>query len=216
MAVPQLLVEANSKAMLAMDVFFVDRTAFLLMVSRRIKFVTAEHVPIQMAKCLGKHLKRVLEMYRRAGFRARTVLMDEEFEKLKPIMPTIECNTTAAKEHVSKVDHTRRMLKKQVHGLLSVQPFEHIPKRVKIEFVHLIVLWLNAFSVRMGILSKYLPQELLVRWRLDYKKHCRVLTGTYCEAHDEPVPSNSMKPWIHEMIALELTRNLQGRVKFTA
>ncbi len=45
-------------------------------------------------------------MYRQAGFRVRTLLMDEEFEKLKPIMPTIECNTTAAKELVSKVEHT--------------------------------------------------------------------------------------------------------------
>ncbi len=54
--------------------------------------------------------------------------MDEEFEKLKPIMPTIECNTTAAKEHVSKAKHTIRTLKERVHGLLAMQPFKHIPK----------------------------------------------------------------------------------------
>jgi hypothetical protein len=95
-----------------------------------------------------------------------------------------------------------------------MQPFKHIPKRVKIEFVYFIVLWLNTFPVRMGILSKYSPQELLVRWRLDYKKHWQVLPGTYCEAHDEPVPSNSMEPWIHELIALRPTRNLQWSIKF--
>jgi hypothetical protein len=54
----------------------------------------------------------------------------------------------------------------------------------------------------------------LVRWRLDYKKHCQVLPGTYCEAHDEPVPSNSMEPWTHETIALGPTKNLQGSIKF--
>ncbi len=75
-AVPRLLVEANLIVTLAVDVFFIDGTAFLLMVSRRIKFVTAEHVPVRTAKCLGKHLKQVLEVYRRAGFRVRTVLMD--------------------------------------------------------------------------------------------------------------------------------------------
>jgi hypothetical protein len=110
-------------------------------------------------------------VYRQAGFRVRTVLMDREFEKLKPLMPTIEYNTTAAKEHVSKVERKIRMLKEQVWGLLAVQLFEHIPKRVKMEFVYFIVLWLNAFSVRTGISSKYLLQELLVRWRLDYKQH---------------------------------------------
>ena len=56
-AVPRLLVEANLIVTLAADVFFLDGTAFLLMISRQIKFVTAEHVPVQMAKCLGKHLK---------------------------------------------------------------------------------------------------------------------------------------------------------------
>ena len=45
-AVPRLLVEANLTVTLATDVFFVDGTAFLLIVSRRIKFVTAEHVLI--------------------------------------------------------------------------------------------------------------------------------------------------------------------------
>jgi hypothetical protein len=56
-ALPRSLVEANLIVMLAADVFFVDRTAFLLTVSRRIKFVTAEHVPVRTAKCYGKHLK---------------------------------------------------------------------------------------------------------------------------------------------------------------
>jgi hypothetical protein len=140
--------------------------------------------------------------------------MDGEFEKLKPIMPTIECNTTAAEEHVSKAERTIRMLKEWVHGLLAMQPFKHTPKRVKIEFIYFIVLWLNVFPVRMGILSKYSPREMLVRWRLDYKKHCWVLPGTYCEAHGEPVPSNSMEPQTHETIALGPTKNLQGSIKF--
>jgi hypothetical protein len=121
-AVPRSLVEANLIVTLAADMFFVDGTAFLLTVSWRIKFITAEHVPVRTAKCLGKHLKQVLEVYGRARFRVRTALIDGEFEKLKPIMSTIECNTTTAKEHVSKAECTIRMLKKRVHLLLAVQP----------------------------------------------------------------------------------------------
>jgi hypothetical protein len=60
----------------------------------------------------------------------------------------------------------------------------------------------------------FLPRELLVRWKLDYKKHCQVLPGTYCEAHDEPSPSNTMTPCMHETIALGPIRNLQGSDKF--
>ena len=46
MAVPHLLVEQNKMVTLAVDVFFVDGTAFLMTISRRIKFITAEHVPV--------------------------------------------------------------------------------------------------------------------------------------------------------------------------
>jgi hypothetical protein len=76
---------------------FVDGTTFLLTVVRRIKFVTAEHLPVRTAVSLSKHMKQVLDVYRRVGFRVRTILMDGKFEKLKPLMPSVECNTTAAK-----------------------------------------------------------------------------------------------------------------------
>jgi hypothetical protein len=103
-AVPRSLVEAKKVVTLEADVFFVDGTAFLLIVSRRIKFVMAEHVLVRMALSLSKHLKRVVEVYGNVGFKVRSILMDGEFEKIKPLMPSKECNTTAAKGHVSKAE----------------------------------------------------------------------------------------------------------------
>jgi hypothetical protein len=41
-----LVVELNKWVTLAADVFFVDGTAFLITMLMRIKFVTAEHVPV--------------------------------------------------------------------------------------------------------------------------------------------------------------------------
>jgi hypothetical protein len=140
--------------------------------------------------------------------------MDGEFEKLKPLMPSIECNTTAAKEHVSEAERTIRMLKERVRGLLNTLPFENLPRRMKIEFIYFMVLWMNAFPVKSGVSDKISPCELLLRWRLNYKKHCRVEPGTYCEVHDEPTPTNTMAPRTHAAIALGPTGNLQGSVKF--
>jgi len=129
-------------------------------------------------------------------------------------MPCVECNTTAAKEHVSEAERTIRTIKERTRGLLGTLPFEHLPRRMKIEFIYFMVLWLNAFPVKNGISSMFSPRELLVRWRLDYAKHCRVVPGTYCEVHDEPLPSNTMTPRTHEAIAMGPTGNLQGLVKF--
>ncbi len=141
--------------------------------------------------------------------------MDGEFEKIKYLMPSVECNTTAAMEHVSEVERTIRTVKERIRGLLATLPFSHVPKRMKIDFVYFVILWLNAFPVKSGISHTILPRELLMRWRLDYKKHCRVQPGTYWwEVHNKPVPTNTMVWRAHEAIALGPTGNLQGRVKF--
>jgi hypothetical protein len=76
------------------------------------------------------------------------------------------------------------------------------------------MLWLNAFPVKSRISVVYLLRELIVRWRLDYKKHCHVLPGTYCEVHDEPTPTNTMAWQTHECITLGPMGNLQGSIKF--
>ena len=93
-------------------------------------------------------------------------------------------------------------------------PFEHILGRMKIEFIYFCILWLNAFLVCSGISSTHSPREVMVRWKLDYKRHCRVVPGTYCEVHNEPMPSNTMAPRTHAAISLGPTGNMQGSVKF--
>jgi hypothetical protein len=139
-AIPWQLVDANKAVTLTADVFFVYGIAFLITVSRRIKFMTAEHLPVRRATSLSKHLQRVLLVYGWAGFRVRYILMDGEFEMVKGLMPTVECNTTAAKEHVSKAECSIRMVKERMQGIVMMLPFTHIPRRMKIEFVYFTVL----------------------------------------------------------------------------
>jgi hypothetical protein len=213
-AVPHAVVERKTVVMMAADVFFVNGMPFLVMLSRNIKFVMVEHLPVRMVNALVKHIERVLHVYGRGWFSVRTILMDGEFEKIKGLLHNVECNTTAAKEHVSKAKQMICTIKERTRGLLATLPFEHIPRRMKIEFIHLIVLWLNAFPVKSGIFSTFSPRELLVWWKLDYKKHCQVLPGMYCEMHNKPSPSNTITPCTHEAIAFGPTGNLQSSMKF--
>jgi hypothetical protein len=66
---------------------------------------------VGMATNLSKHLTWVLQVYKRAGFRVRTILMDGEFEKVRDLSPRVECNMTAAEEHVSKAERTIHTVK---------------------------------------------------------------------------------------------------------
>ena len=67
----------------AADVFFFDGIAFLLTVAIKLKFVTVERTPVCTAKSLVKHIKLVIQVYDRAGFTVRYIMMDGEFEKVK-------------------------------------------------------------------------------------------------------------------------------------
>jgi hypothetical protein len=205
-AIPQQLVDANKAVTLTADMFFVDGIAFIITVSRK-------HLPVRTALSLSKHLQQVLLVYGRAGFRVRSILMDGEFEKVKGLMPRVECNTTTAKEHVSEAERSMRTVKERTRGIATILPFTHILLCIKIKFVYFTVLWLNAFLMKTGISSTYLPREIFVCWWLDYKKRCCVLPGTYCKVHDAPDPLNSMVGCTHEGIALGLTGNLQESVK---
>ena len=97
---------------------------------------------------------------------------------------------------------------------MNTLPFTYIPRRMKIEFIYFVTLWLNAFPVKSGFSETFSPREIPLRWIMDAKKHCIVLPGSYCEVHDKPNPSNTTVSRNREGIALGPTGNLQGRVKF--
>ncbi len=83
-AVPHALVERNKVVMMAAD--FIDGMAFLVTLSRNIKFVTVEHLPVRMVTALVKHIEHVLHIYGGGGFSIRTILMDGEFKKIKGLL----------------------------------------------------------------------------------------------------------------------------------
>ena len=83
--VPCALVETNRIITLVADVFFVDGMPFLLMVAQRLQVCYGRACPSTNGHELSKHIKWVLDVYKRAGFIVRTILMDGEFEKNQTI-----------------------------------------------------------------------------------------------------------------------------------
>jgi hypothetical protein len=87
----------------------------------------AKHVATCTAKSLSKHMARVVQVYGRAGFSVRAILMDGEFKKVEAEMPNLVCNTTTTKEHVSKAEHSIHMLKERTRGIMCTLPIQYIP-----------------------------------------------------------------------------------------
>ena len=61
-----------------------------------------------------------------------------EFEKIKNEMLSPIINTTAAKEHVTEVEHQIRTLKEWVWGILNTLPFNQFLHLIIIELIHFI------------------------------------------------------------------------------
>jgi hypothetical protein len=142
------------------------------------------------------------------------LLMDNEFESLVPLLPSIVANTTAAREHVSEVERQIRTIKERGGGIKNTLPFAKLPKLMIIEMINFVVMWLNAFPSKSGIFERYSPRELILRRKLTFEKHCRVPFGTYCEVADNPTMTNVSDSRTTPAIALGPTGNAQGTYKF--
>ena len=101
---------------IAADVMFVSEVPFFVTHSRKIKFVTVEDFSQRTAKKLANALRKVVFLYARRGFVVHHALMDMEFEKVKDLVPLVEVNATAAREHVRLIERKIRYLKEKNQG----------------------------------------------------------------------------------------------------
>jgi hypothetical protein len=212
--IPRAVLEQHRQVVLTADVMFVNGVPFLVSLARGLNLITAEFLPTRTAKSLGSRIDQIKHLYARGGFKVGTILMDNEFKKIRPFVPELHINTTAAREHVPEVERRIRLIKEWGRGILNTLPFKWMPQVILIELIYHVVLWLNAFPSKSGISESLLPRELVLRHRLDFNKHCCAPFGSYCETHEEPSPTNNMAPRSTPAIVLGPTGNLQGTYKF--
>ena len=70
----------------------------------------------------------MFKIYATAGFIIQTTMMDMEFEKLRPLMPHVALNTTAAQEHVGEIEQKIRVIKERARGTFNTLPYKKIPR----------------------------------------------------------------------------------------
>ena len=101
-AVPRDFLEMHKYVTLVSDVCFVNNVAFLVTMSRGIKFVTVKFISTHTYKQLSKILKRVIKRYTRGYMKVQTILMYTEFDKtVDDMMDNVLVNTSAATKHVT-------------------------------------------------------------------------------------------------------------------
>ena len=97
---------------------FVNGLAFFTTLGRAIRFGTAKHVPSWTAKQLAKSLMKIIKLYTLGGFVIRTVIMDREFENIKPEVE-LDVYISAARAHVGEIERYHKTLKERCRCILS-------------------------------------------------------------------------------------------------
>ncbi len=147
---------------LAVDVMFVNGVPFLVSVSRSLNFITVEVTPTRTAKALASKIEQISHLYAQGGLTVGTLLMDNEFKKVPLLIPSLALNTTVAKEHVPEVKQRIHLIEEIWCSILNTLPFKQMPQAMLIELIYYVVLWLNAFLSKLGILRKLSPHELVL------------------------------------------------------
>jgi hypothetical protein len=160
--IPRAILDVHSRVTLVANVMFINGVPFLISASRNINLRTIEHVPHCTAAKLGHLLQHIINVYTRAGFMVQTILMDDEFEKVKDQVSLAVLNTSVAAEHIGKIERRIRVVKERCRGIICTLPYTRLPQQMLIHLLHFIVMWLNNFPVSRLVSNRFSPRELIL------------------------------------------------------
>ena len=204
--VPPEIIQAHRSIILTMDIMFINKVAFLVTISRNLKFGTVEALPNRQIPTITQRLRSVVALYRHRGFEISAILTDNEFEAIRPDFPMLNC--TAGNEHVPEVERFIRTIKDRVRSTYRMLPYNRIPRTMLIHLTKTSVFWLNAFPARDGVSSKHSPRYIMTGQELSYSRHVQLEFGEYVQTHEEH--TNEMMERTLGVICLGPTGNQQG------
>jgi hypothetical protein len=151
-AIPWVLINVHSHVTVATDIKFVNKAPFLVSVLCNINLLTIEHAPQRNATKLVSLIQQIIRIYARVGLTVQTLLMDNKFEKVWNHNPMLNFNTTAADEHVGKIERSIQVMKERASGIVCNLPYPCLPHQILTPH-----LWLNNFPVGNGISADFSP-----------------------------------------------------------
>ena len=199
--IPKQLYARNRQVELHLDYFSICGIWFLASIddSYRYRKVVWAHSK-KDSEALAA-LDVILRIYNSVDIEVTRVHADPEFasvvDKAKDGFD-VQIHTVSAGEHVPKAERNIRTIKDRFRIQYYRLPYRAIPA-VMIRFLaYKVADQLNYFPAKGGISKTYSPQQLLELKKLDYKRDCRFLFGTYGTANEDPGPIDRSRPIARE------------------
>jgi hypothetical protein len=159
--------------------FGVNKIAFLVAVSRNLRFGTTKRLLSRNSDVVGKALVTVLKFYRQRGFRVKECHGDGQFESLRATLANAGSglNVTGEDEHVPEVERHIRTVKERARSSCDTVPFKKLPGMMIVELIHGRVYWLNSFPAKDGVSAVQSPRRIMTGQHVDYGLHCQLDFG---------------------------------------
>jgi hypothetical protein len=106
---------------------FVNRIAFLTSLLPILRLATVEQLPTHTSWQLNSSVTKIVWLYAHTGFIVKVVMVDQEFDKIEDEINMVEINTTAACEHIGKIERFIQTIKECSRALVSDLPYCVLP-----------------------------------------------------------------------------------------
>jgi len=100
---PEILI-THGNVVLAIDIMFINKVAFLITISRGLHIGTITVLENRQVKYVQQFLEQGLKQYEKRGLTIESILADDEFTPLVYSMPTYTFNICGADEHVPDIE----------------------------------------------------------------------------------------------------------------
>jgi hypothetical protein len=199
---------------LAVDVMHVNKIPFLVSVSRKIHYGTANAIHSMKIPVMEEAIKSIIKAYETRGFTVKFLIVDIQFRGIKDRnnLEGVIVNIVSRDEHVEDIERLIRVYKERVRCYWAMLPFKKIPRIMVVKLVEAVKFYVNAFVLQSGVSQHLSPMTIVEGVTLDYNKHFQVIFGEYAQVFEGT--DNTMKERTVGAIALGPTGNLQGGVSF--
>ncbi|KAL7549220.1 hypothetical protein ACHAWF_012483 [Thalassiosira exigua] len=119
--IPRNFQKLHGTVTLATDIFFVNGVLFLGTILRNTRFLIVQAMKTSTIKDISTSLNKVCNLYARAQYKIEVLLMDPESQPLVDVLPGINVNFLAAREHVGKIEQTIRTIKERCREYINGQ-----------------------------------------------------------------------------------------------
>ena len=149
---------------LCIDIMYVNKIAFLVMIFHGIKSGTAETLKDRKHPTIMTAIKDVVAVYSQSGFRVNDEThTDNEFEPMRAQLmdSKVRLDVVSNNEHVPKIERHIRTVKENMRYMDNTVPFKKMPSRIIMEMVVSAAFWLKMFPPIDGVSKVINPRGII-------------------------------------------------------